>query len=71
MHVEEIKEYDCEESQSHSVIRYISKTCDDNSWVVVDESMQPWAGPHWREDSLTSQKEFIQEIQRKRGISVG
>ncbi|EEQ97173.1 Histidinol-phosphate aminotransferase, putative [Perkinsus marinus ATCC 50983] len=57
MHVEEIKEY-------------ISETCDGNSWVVVDESMQPWAGPHWREDSLTSQKEFIQEIQRKRGISV-
>ncbi|KAF4740399.1 hypothetical protein FOZ63_020944, partial [Perkinsus olseni] len=57
MHVEEIKEY-------------ISKMCDDNSWVVVDESMQPWAGPHWREDSLTSQKEFIQDMQRKRGISV-
>ncbi|KAF4707284.1 hypothetical protein FOZ63_021117, partial [Perkinsus olseni] len=57
MHVEEIKEY-------------ISKMCDDNSWVVVDESMQPWAGPHWREDSLTSQKEFIQDVQRKRGISI-
>ncbi|KAF4724041.1 hypothetical protein FOZ62_000258, partial [Perkinsus olseni] len=57
MHVEEIKEY-------------ISKMCDDNSWVVVDESMQPWAGPHWREDSLTSQKEFIQDMKRKRGISI-
>mmetsp|Transcript_8270 Transcript_8270/g.7011 ORF Transcript_8270/g.7011 Transcript_8270/m.7011 type:complete len:154 (-) Transcript_8270:1-462(-) len=57
MHVEDMK-------------KYISKMCDDNSWVVVDESMQPWAGPEWRKDSLTSQKEWVQEMQRSRGISV-
>lgn len=56
---------------TYLAIRYISKMCDDNSWVVVDESMQPWMGPEWRSDSLTSQKEFMQEIQRTRGISVG
>ncbi len=24
--------------------------------VIVDESMQPWVGPHWREDSLIHQR---------------
>ncbi len=46
---------------------YIEKNCqnDNMSHVIVDESMQIWHGPNWREDSLISQTEWIKKIQEK------
>lgn len=32
--------------------------------------MQPWVGPHWREDSLIHQREWVAELSASRGIDV-
>lgn len=57
MHIEDLK-------------TYISNHVPDGSHVIVDESMQPWVGPHWREDSLLSQREWVRWMESERGISV-
>lgn len=50
---------------------YIESTCtDDDHTVIVDESMQPWVGPHWRQDSLLHQREWISDLSARRGINV-
>ena len=41
-----------------------------NSLVIVDESMQPWLGKDFREDSLISQTEWIKNILEKRNIYI-
>lgn len=50
--------------------RYIEENCEDNSHVIVDESMQPWLGPNWRDDSLTSALDWLEEMEARRNISV-
>ncbi|KAJ3031263.1 hypothetical protein HDV00_008402 [Rhizophlyctis rosea] len=57
MHIEELKEY-------------IEKTVSDNTVVMVDESMQPWHSPEFRNDSLISQTAWISDIYARRGIAV-
>jgi len=57
MHIKELKDY-------------ISNHVPDGSHVIVDESMQPWVGPHWREDSLLSQREWIRWMESERNVSV-
>eukprot|EP00741_Cyanophora_paradoxa_P004719 tig00000826_g4580.t1 len=49
---------------------YIEAEAADDSAVLIDESMQLWLGPHWREDSLTSQTAWIADLYAKRKISV-
>jgi histidinol-phosphate/aromatic aminotransferase/cobyric acid decarboxylase-like protein len=49
---------------------YIEKTCEPGSTVLVDESMQLWYGPNWRDDSLVSQKEWIQKLHDERDIRI-
>ncbi|KAJ2718684.1 hypothetical protein GGI07_005638 [Coemansia sp. Benny D115] len=39
-------------------------------YVLIDESMQPWHSPDFREHSLVSQREYVEQIYRERGISV-
>merc|ERR1712096_537122 len=44
--------------------------CPENSRVIVDESMQPWVGPHWRNDSLPTQRSWIRDMFLERGTHV-
>lgn len=48
----------------------IEATCSPGSHVIVDESMQPWVGPAWREDSLLQQQGWVTEMLEKRGVHV-
>ena len=52
------------------MMQYIEQNCEDGSHVIVDESMQPWVGPNWREDSLISVGDWAEELEKSRGISV-
>jgi histidinol-phosphate/aromatic aminotransferase/cobyric acid decarboxylase-like protein len=38
--------------------------------VLVDESMQLWHSEHWRQDSLVSQRDWIQSMWEEKGVSV-
>jgi histidinol-phosphate/aromatic aminotransferase/cobyric acid decarboxylase-like protein len=49
---------------------YIETYCKPNSLVIVDESMQLWLGPHFREDSLLSCKEWINKIYENNKILI-
>lgn len=49
---------------------YIKSTCGDGMTVLVDESMQPWYGANWREDSLVSQAAWIRQLYEERDIRV-
>lgn len=49
---------------------YLENVCDDGSHAIIDESMQLWVGPHWREDSLLTQSDWIAEMEKQRGISI-
>ena len=49
---------------------YLETTVSEGSVVLVDESMQPWVGPHWREESLVSQRQWCREMAIERNISV-
>ncbi|KAF9975439.1 hypothetical protein BGZ65_008249 [Modicella reniformis] len=42
----------------------------DNGVVVIDESMQIWVGPDFRQDSMTAQAEFMEKTFRERNISI-
>ena len=44
--------------------QYITDNCM-GCHILVDESMQPWFGSNWREDSLVSQTEWIEELINK------
>mmetsp|Transcript_96397 Transcript_96397/g.201395 ORF Transcript_96397/g.201395 Transcript_96397/m.201395 type:complete len:420 (-) Transcript_96397:568-1827(-) len=48
----------------------IEKQCVPGSHVIVDESMQPWIGPHWRSDSLLYQPEWISHMLETRKTHV-
>uniref|UniRef100_A0AAV1ULU5 Aminotransferase class I/classII large domain-containing protein n=1 Tax=Peronospora matthiolae TaxID=2874970 RepID=A0AAV1ULU5_9STRA len=50
--------------------RYIATNCPDNHTIIVDESMQPWVGPHWRNDSLMHQREWVKQLSETRNIHV-
>lgn len=50
--------------------KYIESHCGEGSFVVIDESMQPWVGPHWQSDSLVSQGEWVKSLYHTRGVSV-
>jgi histidinol-phosphate/aromatic aminotransferase/cobyric acid decarboxylase-like protein len=49
---------------------YIKQRCRRGTCVLVDESMQPWVGPNWREDSLVSQSEWRRKMSVDEGINV-
>lgn len=48
----------------------VESQCANGSHVIVDESMQPWVGPHWRSDSLLTQQEWVSRMQSERGINI-
>jgi len=49
---------------------YIEKNCADGCTVMMDESMQPWIGPNWRDHSLVSQTLWVQQLAYTRNIKV-
>ena len=49
---------------------FIETNCGDGSFVVIDESMQPWIGPQWQNDSLVTQSEWVKRIYETRHIAV-
>ena len=49
---------------------YIKKRCRRGTSVLVDESMQPWVGENWREDSLVSQGEWRRKMSVEEGVDV-
>ena len=50
--------------------KFIETNCGNGSVVVIDESMQPWIGPEWQQDSLVSQRDWVKTMFDSRGISV-
>ena len=49
---------------------YIKQRCRRGSAVLVDESMQPWHGEGWRDDSLVSQGEWRRKMSTEEGVDV-
>lgn len=49
---------------------YIIANCSDNSSVIIDESMQPWLGKNWREDSLVSKTAWIRNMAEQKKINI-
>jgi len=49
---------------------HISTKIANNSYVLVDESMLPWHGENWREQSLSSIPTWIENLYKERGIAV-
>ena len=54
-----------------TIKQVIERECRDGPCtVIVDESMQMWLGPEWRQDSLTSQHEWIRAMSQRRNVHV-
>jgi histidinol-phosphate/aromatic aminotransferase/cobyric acid decarboxylase-like protein len=53
-----------------SMKAFIETNCGDGTFVVVDESMQPWIGQEWHKDSLVSQGSWVKRLYDTRKISV-
>jgi len=49
---------------------YIINNCNNNSHVIIDESMQPWYSKDWRSDSLLSQTEWIKDMAKNNSIYI-
>lgn len=49
---------------------WIEEHCPEGSHVIVDESMQPWVGPKWREDSLLTQQTWLKYMLEERDTHV-
>mmetsp|Transcript_30100 Transcript_30100/g.44009 ORF Transcript_30100/g.44009 Transcript_30100/m.44009 type:complete len:398 (+) Transcript_30100:258-1451(+) len=49
---------------------YIQNRCRRGTSVLVDESMQPWVGQNWREDSLVSQVEWRRKMSNEEGVNI-
>mmetsp|Transcript_12632 Transcript_12632/g.16431 ORF Transcript_12632/g.16431 Transcript_12632/m.16431 type:complete len:392 (-) Transcript_12632:382-1557(-) len=52
------------------MMKYLEDSCEAGTTVIVDESMQPWVGPHWREDSLIAEREWSKNLSEQRNIHV-
>ena len=49
---------------------FIEKIATPGMTIIVDESMQPWLGPQWREDSLIHQRDWCEEMANEKQIYV-
>lgn len=57
-------------SRVEAMKNYIFQRCRRGSCVLVDESMQPWVGEGWRQDSLVSQGEWRRKMSVEEGVKV-
>jgi len=46
------------------------EACNPGTTVLVDESMQPWVGDKWRDDSLVRQREWVKRQAESRDVRV-
>ena len=49
---------------------YISEMVANDSDLIVDESMLFWKGADWNMDSFTSHADYVEDLQRTRGIRI-
>eukprot|EP01120_Amphizonella_sp_Union-15-10_P013559 TRINITY_DN62_c0_g1_i1.p1 TRINITY_DN62_c0_g1~~TRINITY_DN62_c0_g1_i1.p1 ORF type:complete len:365 (+),score=58.08 TRINITY_DN62_c0_g1_i1:85-1179(+) len=49
---------------------FIEERCSEGSFVMVDESMLPWEGPRWTDQSLISAKDWISSMYSTKNISI-
>jgi hypothetical protein len=56
--------------QVDELMNYLESTCKPGTTVIIDESMQPWVGPNWREDSLVSKGVWRRHMSVEKGINV-
>merc|ERR1712232_998451 len=49
---------------------YLESICANHTTVLIDESMQPWVGPTWREESLVHEAEWIKTMYDNRDIRI-
>jgi histidinol-phosphate/aromatic aminotransferase/cobyric acid decarboxylase-like protein len=49
---------------------YLEKNVSNGSYVVIDESMLPWFGPQWKENSIYFQHDWIQKVLADRNIHI-
>ena len=49
---------------------YISQSATRNTCVLVDESMQPFYGPDWRDESLVGEREWCRRMSVDMGVHV-
>jgi len=59
-------EYSCVEDMK----KYIETTSQPSTTVLIDESMQLWRGPNWREDSLVSQRDWVRQMYEEKDIQI-
>jgi len=50
--------------------KYLEDSCAEGSTVIVDESMQPWVGPHWRQDSLIGERAWAKTMSEVNKVHV-
>ena len=49
---------------------YIESNAKNGTSIIVDESMQPWVGEEWRNDSLLSQTDWINKLAKNNNIYI-
>ena len=49
---------------------YIETNAKNGTSIIVDESMQPWVGGEWRNDSLLSQTDWINKLAKNNNIYI-
>ena len=52
------------------MMEYIDVNVKDNTFIIIDESMQPWVGEHFRTDSMAQQYEYIQNKAKNNNINI-
>lgn len=50
--------------------QWIEATADDDSFVLIDESMLPWHSADWKSESLLSAGDWIADLYTKRKVAV-
>ncbi|KAE9267617.1 hypothetical protein PF001_g30001 [Phytophthora fragariae] len=48
---------------------YIETNCLDTHTMIIDESMEPWVAPQWRQDSLIHHRECVKQLRETRRIN--
>lgn len=49
---------------------YIEERTKRNAVVIIDESMLPWFGATWKNQSILSELPWVHEIKRKKGVDI-
>ncbi|KAI8318159.1 PLP-dependent transferase [Martensiomyces pterosporus] len=50
--------------------KWIEGNVQPGGYVLIDESMQPWHSPEFRNHSLTNERQYVEQMYKEHGISV-